>query len=497
MGQALYRKYRSKSLAEIIGQEHVTTTLANALKKGSVSHAYLLTGPRGVGKTSIARILAHEVNKLPYNDEVTHLDIIEIDAASNNGVEHVRDLREKAYTTPSSAAYKVYIIDEVHMLSKPAFNALLKILEEPPAHVIFILATTEIHKLPETIISRTQRFTFKSVDQTQVVAHLKDIAASEKLTISDDALALIAQHGGGSFRDSIGLLDQVSNTGSKIALEDVQRMLGIAPEAALAQLVDAITSGSTQAIIQIVSQLRGQGYQATQLAKQLANVFRTQLIEQNGSLDRAVLTRALKQLLEIPTNYDPETTFEIVLIEIALQIDTSEQIVVPGQPKKAVAAKVAEVKTPVIEQPVTRPSKPKPEVATAESVVIEDVAPATPPKELQPFDDQLWDQILSAVKRHHNTLYSVVRMAVPTMSDDSLVLSFKFAFHQRKINDPKPKQLIAQTIQDLTGKNVTVSCVVDTTAKAPKQPVQAAAKPAGQSIDTISNIFGGAEVLES
>src|SRR3954466_457483 len=191
MGQALYRKYRSKSLKEIVGQEHITDTLLKALKSGRISHAYLFTGPRGVGKTSIARILAHEINGVPYTDDSMHLDIIEIDAASNRRIDEIRDLRDKVHIAPTSAKYKVYIIDEVHMLTKEAFNALLKTLEEPPAHVVFILATTEAHKLPETIISRTQRFAFKPVDPAKVSELLRQIVKAEKLSINDDALALI------------------------------------------------------------------------------------------------------------------------------------------------------------------------------------------------------------------------------------------------------------------------------------------------------------------
>jgi len=167
MSKALYRKYRSKSLDEVIGQNHVTDILGRAIKQGRISHAYLLTGPRGVGKTSIARILAHEINKIPYDDDTTNLDIIEIDAASNNGVEDVRDLREKVQIAPVAALKKIYIIDEVHMLSKAAFNALLKTLEEPPEHVVFILATTDVDKLPATIVSRTQRFSFRAIGKNQ------------------------------------------------------------------------------------------------------------------------------------------------------------------------------------------------------------------------------------------------------------------------------------------------------------------------------------------
>jgi DNA polymerase-3 subunit gamma/tau len=193
MGKALYRKYRSKSLDEIVGQEHITDTLSKALKTGRISHAYLFTGPRGVGKTSIARIWAHEINNLPYTDDSSHMDIIEIDAASNRRIDEIRELRDKVYIAPTSAKYKVYIIDEVHMLTKEAFNALLKTLEEPPAHVVFILATTDAHKLPETIVSRTQRYSFKPVETAKVAAHLRTIADAEKIQVDDAALTLLAR----------------------------------------------------------------------------------------------------------------------------------------------------------------------------------------------------------------------------------------------------------------------------------------------------------------
>src|SRR4051812_19425989 len=247
MGQALYRSHRPKSLKGVVGQEHITRTLEQALKEGRISHAYLFTGPRGVGKTSIARILAHEINGLPYTDDQVHIDIIEIDAASNRRIDEIRDLRDKVQVAPTSAKYKVYIIDEVHMLTREAFNALLKTLEEPPEHVVFILATTDAHKLPETIISRTQRFSFKPVPTAEVTDHLKEIADKEKIQIEPDALQLLAEHGEGSFRDSIGLLDQSSNQKDVITASDIQRLLGVPPQSAIVDLVEGLTSGFTSA----------------------------------------------------------------------------------------------------------------------------------------------------------------------------------------------------------------------------------------------------------
>jgi DNA polymerase-3 subunit gamma/tau len=211
MSKALYRKYRSTSLDTVVGQNHVTEVLKLELEQDKVSHAYLFTGPRGVGKTSVARILAHAINKVAYDDTSIDLDIIEIDAASNNGVDDIRDLRDKVNIAPVSASKKVYIIDEVHMLSKQAFNALLKTLEEPPEHVVFILATTDIEKLPETIISRTQRFDFHLIKDEDLIKQLRYISDEENILIDDEALSIIAEFGRGSFRDSISMLDQVSS----------------------------------------------------------------------------------------------------------------------------------------------------------------------------------------------------------------------------------------------------------------------------------------------
>jgi len=270
MGKALYRKYRARTLSEIRGQDHITVPLANSLKSGKISHAYLFTGPRGTGKTSVARILAHEINQFSYELEDSYVDIIEIDAASNTGVDNIRELRERAAIAPTLGKYKIYIIDEVHMLSKSAFNALLKTLEEPPAHVVFIMATTDPEKVPVTIISRSQQYQFRLSDQETMVKHLADIAKTEKIKITNDALALIAQRGGGSFRDSISLLDQISIliTG-EITREAIESALGLPNSELLDEIFIEYSMGNAEGITNILATLATSGVKPDVIASEL------------------------------------------------------------------------------------------------------------------------------------------------------------------------------------------------------------------------------------
>ncbi|MBR2998214.1 DNA polymerase III subunit gamma/tau [Candidatus Saccharibacteria bacterium] len=270
MAKALYRKYRPKKLAEVVGQEQVTTSLSNALKQGKVSHAYLFIGPRGTGKTSVARIFAHEINEFTYELEDDYVDIIEIDGASNRGIDNIRELREKAAIAPTAGKYKVYIIDEVHMLTKEAFNALLKTLEEPPSHVVFIMATTDAYKVPATIVSRAQTFTFKLADTSVMLDFVKSVANKEKIKIDDAALELVVKHGGGSFRDTLSLLDQISTLSDKeITREMVVSALGLPDDEVLARLLTVCTTSSIEKIANCYKELLISGIKPETLASHL------------------------------------------------------------------------------------------------------------------------------------------------------------------------------------------------------------------------------------
>lgn len=295
MSRALYRTYRSRSLDEIVGQSHITRILQRAIARGHIAHAYLLTGPRGVGKTSIARILAHEINGLPYTDESTHLDIIEIDAASNNSVEDIRDLRDKVQIAPTSSPKKIYIIDEVHMLSKSAFNALLKTLEEPPEHVVFILATTDADKLPATILSRVQRFNFRAISPRDAAKHLAFIAEQEKIAITPDALELIAEQGKGSFRDSISLLDQLRSLSDEtIDRAMVAEVLSLAQDEVVEELLAAYATADIGRAAQLIDEAEAAGTPAELLAEQLLGITRQRVVED------AALLPLLDKLLAVP-----------------------------------------------------------------------------------------------------------------------------------------------------------------------------------------------------
>ena len=437
MGQALYRKYRSKSLDEIVGQKHVTEVLSAAVSSGRINHAYLLTGPRGVGKTSIARILAHDINKLEYSDETTHLDIIEIDAASNRRIDDIRDLREKVHITPTSAHYKVYIIDEVHMLTGESFNALLKTLEEPPEHVIFILATTEPHKLPATIISRTQRFHFKPITDSHMIEHLADIAKKEKIAVDSNALQLIATYSDGSFRDGISLLDQLASLvgKKKITTKLIEDTLGLAPQTSVETLLETVDSHDIEKVVALLNQLEDSGVSPAVLTNQLLLLLRKKITS------RPQYIQLINELLEVPRGYHPRLKLLTILAlaatpskSIALSTSATASIMIdaPTQLKSS--------KRIIHKEDIKQPKKEGQSSLKQKATAIDDS-----PKNID------WSAVLEYTRKHYLPLHSVLSRADVKYEGGELSLHFTYGLHKKKLEDTKYRTMLSSSIEAVCG----------------------------------------------
>lgn len=330
MYQALYRKYRSRTFDEVVGQDQVINSIKYQVKNSTVSHAYIFSGTRGTGKTSTAKILAravnceHPIDGNPCNEcetcksilRGTNLDVVEMDAASNNGVDDIRDLREKAFYPPSTSKYKVYIIDEVHMLSKGAFNALLKILEEPPKHLIFILATTEIERVPQTILSRTQRYTFKRISIDTISKNISEILEKEGKTIDEAGIDLIAQMADGSMRDAVSLLDRVvAINDNNISYDKIIEVLGVTTEDTLFELATSILNSDASSIIMSVANLADDGKDMMVLIDGIVSFFRNILIAKNLNDPRKIIrVRDMDRYVAIANAFSNSEILNIIKI---------------------------------------------------------------------------------------------------------------------------------------------------------------------------------------
>ncbi len=322
--QAIYRKWRPAVFEDVVGQQHITKTLQNQLESGKISHAYLFCGTRGTGKTTVAKILARAINcqnpkgGSPCNEcsvcrgisDGSILDVFEIDAASNNGVDNIREIIEDAKYVASEAKYRVYIIDEVHMLSQGAFNALLKTLEEPPEHTVFILATTEAHKVPQTILSRCQRFDFKRINTGDIVRRMREIAMGEGLSITDDAYSLLSQLADGSMRDGLTILERcVSETDGTLTYESVSKALGISGNAPLFAMADAVNSGNSGEIFEIIEQLMSDGRDLNNFIGNLIGHYRNLLICKVTDKTEKLIDREPKEIVKLKAQAE-RTSFE-------------------------------------------------------------------------------------------------------------------------------------------------------------------------------------------
>jgi len=414
--QSLYRKWRSQTFSELVGQEAVVRTLKNALKAGKLTHAYLFTGPRGTGKTSTARLLAKTVNCLsPVNGEPCNecqlcreiadgssFNVVEIDAASNRGIDSIRELREKVMVPPSSGRYKVYILDEAHMLTTEAFNALLKTLEEPPPHAIFVMATTDVHKMLPTVLSRCQRYDFKRITTRQIVEHLCFVAEQEKVQLERGAAELLARAASGGMRDALSLLDQaIAYSGESITLDQVQAMLGVADPRAIQKFIQYVAQLDSSAALHQVHELVEAGADLRQINGQIAELWRAMMLCKAGAniaeimdstedeirdIQAAVQQFTLEELMECSRIFaqndliqknqgTPQLGIELALlacIELHRRAQAGEALV-PQPASRPVA--------PQASQPALRPAAPQPSQPAPRPVTPPDLSQPSQPVE--------------------------------------------------------------------------------------------------------------------
>lgn len=516
---ALYRKYRPNNFDNLVGQDHVKTTLMNALKTSHVAHAYLFSGPRGTGKTSAARLLAKALNCTDLIDgfepcekcdfcvdivEGKFIDLIEIDAASNRGIDEVRDLNEKIRFAPSRGDHKIYIIDEVHMMTKEAFNALLKTLEEPPSHAFFVLATTEIHKIPETIISRCQRFDFKRITEKTIVERLKYIAQKEGVKAEEKALEAISRYVNGGMRDAVGLFEQLT-VGKEVKFDHIRDILGISDHNLLENFYQALAGNNPRKAIKIVHTLHDQGSELKQFLHEFIDSLRQKLLENIEKNEKAPLGRII-EMIEVFQETEqrlfsasiPQLPFEVAIIRIAGNMQKAEVIkkvvreveeveavqkveeVAPVEPMKAVAAEVTE-EAPVKEVEVSPSGEksPRGEVVELSLDLLR----------------EKWPRITERIKSP--SLRMSLKGAQPAkIEGPNLTLQFNTNFHKDKTMEHDNRVHLESVIKELFGNGVKVSAVVKAIEIKPvmeedKVEAQPEESVSAGDVDAALEIFGG------
>jgi DNA polymerase-3 subunit gamma/tau len=509
--QSLYRKWRPQTFEDIIGQKHITQTLINAISLNRISHAYIFSGPRGVGKTTTARILAkslncvegptpHPCNKCARCIRITDgysMDVIEIDGASNRGIDDIRDLRNKVKFAPAEGKYKVYIIDEVHMLTTEAFNALLKTLEEPPSHVIFIFATTNPHKIPSTILSRCQWFNFRRISLEDIVAKLKMIVKDEKLKIDDKALDIIARNSTGSMRDAESVLDQIiAYCGKEITSQSVREVLGIIEEEVFFELIEAIIKNDTLKGIEIINRTSDLGGDASQFIKNLMEyvhnlslakvcqkdilnlqgIFiedRGRLLEQSKTIKLEKLFNIVDYLAEVERKMrytrHPWILLEMLVIKFTAGENFSlkeveeekDEYFLDFSAKKNVSE--SGKKNAGKREEVLPKKKMQDKVKTKED-------PSVRAKEISTDLDfnQAWATILNKIKKTKMSVYSfIITNNLITIENNKLIIGFnkKHTFHKESLEKKNNKILLQELIKEETGRLLAIECVINDNGK--------------------------------
>jgi DNA polymerase-3 subunit gamma/tau len=467
---SLYRRWRPQRFAEVVGQEEVVRTLKNAVMAGETSHAYLFAGERGIGKTSIARILARAVNCLePHEGEPCNqcancttilaarsLDILEIDGASNRGIDHIRKLREEVNFAPTDLFAKVYIIDEVHMLTNEAFNALLKTLEEPPAHAMFIFATTEPHKLPRTIVSRCQAFEFRRLSPERIAGRLREVADAEKIELSDEAEGLIARRAGGGMRDALVMLEQVASyEGGLITESAVLDMLGLASRDTQLAFVDALERGAQAELLATIESLVERGKDLELFLADVIQLLRERIISGGENAQRAV--QLARGLLDIKGDLFRALDRQI-LLEIGVLTLAATTAAEGNSPR--------ETKPQTAKQPSNSPAR-KPAEAKAPGA-SESVKPAESPQsaavaQLTPEAQAKWQKMLESVETERIAVAAYLTEAAPSLEEHRLVLSFnpEHTFHKESLEKTDNMQYLAGATRRHFGDEFTVEVRYD------------------------------------
>ena len=474
--QALYRKWRPQRFSEVVDQRYTVQTLVNAISRGEISHAYLFSGPRGTGKTSVARIFAKAINcpnqkdgepcnACPGCERITRgraLDVIEIDGASNRGIDQIRQLREEVNFAPAQSRYKIYIIDEVHMLTNEAFNALLKTLEEPPAHVIFVFATTEPHKVPATVLSRCQAFEFKTIPEEQIEAHLKEISQIEKIQIDEEALSAIARHARGALRDALVLLEQlVSYKGREtITAQDLYDMLGLPPTETLDRFLSALIAKDGEEALQTIEELAERGRDLELFLDEAVHRSRDHLIRRlqgtepslpGSTEDWIGLTGRLLELKrEMRYAFDKRILLEVKALEIA----RAPTLETPAASAPKSAEKPAERSVAKATSRPETPAQPKrtQKQRPAEEPLSEPAAEE--PESVEPIAaSDRWPTLLRRARREKPALYALLAEASSRPEGDALIIEYPpdFTFHKERLEQPENLQIIENLVREIYG----------------------------------------------
>lgn len=493
--QTLYRRWRPRRFDDFVGQRHVVTTLVNAIKSQHVAHAYLVTGPRGTGKTSIAKIFAKALNcEAPEGaepcdrcsaclriNEGTFLDVLEIDAASNRGVDEIRDLREKVKFTPSEGRYKIYIIDEVHMLTTEAFNALLKTLEEPPHFVVFILATTEIHKIPATILSRCQRFDFKRFTERELAERLAEIAEAEGKQITPVALSLLAAQAEGGMRDAVGLLEQaIAHSQGEITEADVRAILGLVKQEELLRLAQALQERDLKSALAVLHDNSQAGKDLFQFGKSMIEYFREQLLRvaSSNEVESLFTIPELIRIIEtfvVATNEVKRSLQGILPLEIAvIRLITQSEADLEARITKLEAMLAQGVAfgtqttgnslaSPQLSAPVKSVATVKEENTLVKPTPVIKGEPAIPVTQVDGTGDfSQWNEFLELAKQRKRTVAALLQEGKPiNFANNCLVVAFapNFKFHLENLSLPHNRELLESVLKELTGTEIRLECV--------------------------------------